>query len=136
MILVDTSVWIEFLRATRSAGHLRLHSAFEEGAELASTDAVVMEVLGGARDEEEWEQLRRLLLGQEFLATKGLADYERAADLYRVCRVAGETVRSFGDCLIAVVAIRNDAEVLSADTDFAVIARHSPLRLAGGLDWA
>ena len=89
-----------------------------------------MEILGGARDQVDLERLRRLLYGLEFLAVEGLADYERAADLYRVCRAGGETPRNFIDCLISAVAIRNDAEVLCQDTDFATIARHTPLRLA------
>jgi predicted nucleic acid-binding protein len=132
VILVDTSAWIEFLRATGGPGHLGLRSALQGGAALASTDVVVMEVLGGARDDADRDRLRRLLYSQEFLAVEGPADYERAADLYRLCRAGGETLRNLIDCLIAAVAIRNDAELLSVDADFAAIARHTPLRLAAG----
>lgn len=130
MILVDTSAWVEFLRGTGSPGHLRLQAALREGANLASTDVVVMEVLGGARDGSELEGLRRLLYSQEFLAAERLSDYELAAEVYRRCRAGGETPRNFIHCLIAVVAIRNDAEVLTEDADFAAIARHTSLRLA------
>jgi predicted nucleic acid-binding protein len=59
MILVDTSAWIEFLRATGSPAHLRVRAALESGLELASTDAVLMELLAGARDEGDRERLRR-----------------------------------------------------------------------------
>ena len=48
-----------------------------------------------------------------------------------MCRSAGVTPRSLADCLVAAVAINNDLEVLSADRDFAAIAEHVPLRLAG-----
>jgi predicted nucleic acid-binding protein len=130
VILADTSAWVEFLRGTGSAAQRRLGAALREGSDLACTDVVVMEVLGGARDAPHGNRLRRLLYGQEFLAVEGPSDYESAAGLYRSCRAGGETPRGFTDCLIAAVAIRNDAEVLSADTDFAVIARHTPLRLA------
>lgn len=130
MILVDTSAWVEFLRATGSRAHLCLRAALEQDAELAGTDPILMELLAGARDEEDRDRLRRLLLGLEFLAVDGPADYEAAADLYRACRRAGETPRKLTDCLIAAVAIRNGAELLCEDADFPVIARHAPLRLA------
>jgi predicted nucleic acid-binding protein len=89
-----------------------------------------MEVLAGARNEADRGRLRRLLYGSDFFAVEGPADYERAANLYRRCRAGGETPRKLSDCLIAAVAIRNGVEVLSLDADFAVIARHSALRLA------
>ncbi|HXR32046.1 MAG TPA: PIN domain nuclease [Solirubrobacterales bacterium] len=129
-MLVDSSAWVEFLRATGSPVHLRVRTALEEGAELASNDVIVMEILAGARDEADRDRLRRLLYGQQFLAVEGPADYERAAELYRLCRSRGETPRKLTDCLIAAVAIRNDVELLCEDADFLAIARHAPLRLA------
>lgn len=130
MILVDSSAWVEFLRATGSSSHLRLRSALQEGAGLAWTDVIAMEILAGARDDSDRDRLRRLLYGLEFLTVEGPADYESAAELYRLCRSRGETPRKLSDCLIAAVAIRNDAELLCEDADFDVIARHAPLRLA------
>jgi predicted nucleic acid-binding protein len=131
MILVDTSAWIEFLRATESAVHRRLRQALEDGVELLCTDVVVMELLAGARDDEDRDRLRRLAYGLEFVAVDGPSDYERAAELYRLCRRGGETPRKLSDCLIAAVAIRAGAELLAADADFEVIGRHTALRLAG-----
>lgn len=130
MILVDSSAWVEFLRATGSHAHLRLRSALQEGLELACTDVIVMEILAGARDAADRDRLRRLLYGQKFFAVDGPVDYESAAELYRLCRSGGETPRKLTDCLIAAVAIRNDAELLCEDADFLAIARHAPLRLA------
>jgi predicted nucleic acid-binding protein len=130
MILVDSSAWVEFLRATGSTAHLRLRAALQGKTELACTDVVVMEILAGARDDDERDRLRRLLFGLDFLGVNGPADYESAADLYRLCRSQGETPRKLSDCLIAAVAIRNDAELLCMDADFLAIARHAPLRLA------
>jgi predicted nucleic acid-binding protein len=132
VILVDSSAWVEFLRATGSSAHLRVRSALERKVELASTDVVVMEILAGARDDGDRDRLRRLLYGQRFLAVEGPADYEQAAELYRLCRRGGETPRKLTDCLIAAVAIRNDAELLCEDADFTAIARHAPLRIAAG----
>ena len=130
MILVDSSAWVEFLRATGSPAHLRLRSALQDGTDLACTDVIVMEILAGARDDVDRDRLRRLLYGLEFLPVEGPADYENAAGLYRLCRRGGETPRKLSDCLIAAVAIRSEAELLCEDADFLAIARHAPLQLA------
>ncbi|HEX2097072.1 MAG TPA: PIN domain nuclease [Solirubrobacterales bacterium] len=130
MILVDSSAWIEFLRETGSATHRQVRSAID-GDRAAWSDPVAMELLAGARDTVEREDLRRLLYGRHFLGVKGPADFESAAELFRICRRGGETPRRMVDCLIAVVAIRNDVELLCCEADFSVIARHAPLRLAG-----
>jgi len=131
VILVDSSVWIEFLRATGSSQDAALDALIQARAELATTDVVVMEVLAGARSDDERDELRRLLYGRcAFLPLQGPHDFEMAAELYRRCRAGGESVRKLTDCLIAVVAIRAEAEVLHRDGDFDTIARHAPLRLA------
>ncbi len=130
MILLDSSAWVEFLRATGSPVHLSVHSLLEGGAELATTEIVTMEILAGARDDRHRDRLRRMLYGHRFLAVEGLADYESAAEVFRACRRGGRTPRKLTDCLIAAVAIRNDAEVLCDDADFLAIASCAPLRLA------
>jgi predicted nucleic acid-binding protein len=130
VILVDSSAWVEFLRATGSPTHLALLEGLQNPEDLAWTDVVAMEVLAGARNEAHRDRLRRLLYGLCFLGIDGPADYESAAELYRLCRRGGETPRKLADCLIAVVAMRNDAELLCVDADFHVIARHAPLRLS------
>ena len=131
MILADTSAWVEYLRATGSVVHRRLRELIEGDAALATTEVVHLELLAGAADAEHVTQLRRLLGRFELLPLEGLADFEAAADLYRRCRVGGETVRKLEDCLIAAVALRHDATLLHRDHDFEVIARHTPLRVLG-----
>jgi predicted nucleic acid-binding protein len=101
----------------------------DEGQRLAWTDMVALEVLAGARNDEDRDELRRLIYSQSFLPVEGPADYENAAELYRGCRRRGATPRGLVDCLIAVVAIRNSVELLCRDADFEVIAGHAPLRL-------
>jgi hypothetical protein len=127
--LVDTSAWVEYLRATGSDVHREVQRAIERERPMHTTDVVVMEVLAGARDERHAVQLRRLLFSCEFVAIDGLADFEHAAALYRGCRRRGETVRSLNDCLIAAVAIRVGLDVLHKDRDFDVIAHDGELEL-------
>jgi predicted nucleic acid-binding protein len=129
MILVDSSAWIEFLRATGSPAHRRLTELTRQGARLGTTDIVLMEILAGARDSAHRDSLRRLLATCEFEPVQGPVDYETAAELYRACRGAGETVRTLTDCLIASVAIRTGYALLHADADFEAIARHAPLQV-------
>ena len=134
MTLVDTSAWVEYLRATGSTTHRAVRGILERDAPAHTTDVVVMEVLAGARDDEHLERLRRLLARCEHVPVEGLDDFEVAAELYRVCLSRGETVRALTDCLIAVVALRASLPVLHADRDFDVLARHTGLRVesAGG----
>jgi predicted nucleic acid-binding protein len=107
-----------------------VRAALEQDGEVATTDVVVTEVLAGAGDDRDRDELRPLLYASTLIAVQGPADYERAAKLYRMCRANGETPCTLTDCLIAAVAIRNDVESLHADADFLVISRHAPLRLA------
>jgi predicted nucleic acid-binding protein len=125
MIVVDTSVWIEFLRDTGSPVCVALDRLLD--TDLAICDAISMEILAGARDEHHLTQLRGLL-GRATMLPTTPADYDQAAALYRMCRRRGETVRKLIDCLIAAVAIRADAEVLHADADFTTLARRTALR--------
>jgi hypothetical protein len=129
LTLVDTSAWVEFLRATGSTAHEQVRRAVELDRPIHTTDVVVMEVLAGGRDDEHVARLRRLLGRCEFVPVAGLADFERGAAIYRQCRRAGDTVRALNDCLIAAVAIRAGIDVLHANRDFDVIARHCPLEL-------
>jgi hypothetical protein len=129
MILVDTSAWVEFLRDTGSPACRAVDELLAK--ELAICDVVMMEVLAGARDERHLGDLRRLL-ARAVVVPMVPADYEDAAGLYRTCRRGGGTVRRMIDCLIAAVTIRAGPQLLHADADFTVLARHTSLRIAPG----
>jgi predicted nucleic acid-binding protein len=129
LIVVDTSAWVELLRATASRVDRTLTRLLEEERDLAVTEAVVLEVLAGAATPRRGEELRSMLLRFPVLELGGLAGFEQAAELFRVCRRAGEPLRSLVDCLIAAPTIAADATLLAADRDFEKLARHTPLRL-------
>ena len=129
MIVVDTSAWIELLRKTESAVHRTLMQLVLEGRSLYLTEVVAMELLAGARDAAGQDRLRSGPLALPVLTLAGVADFEAAAELYRRCRRAGETVRKLTDCLVAVPTIAAEAELLHADADFEILARHTPLRV-------
>ena len=129
MILVDSSAWIEFQRATGSPADRRVTQALRDDEALATTGVVTLEILAGARDEQQDRQLRRLLARCQFLSLEEPSDHEAAAALYRACRRSGTTIRRLPDCLIATVAIRSRVDFLHCDSDFDAIARHAPLSI-------
>jgi predicted nucleic acid-binding protein len=131
MILVDTSAWVEFDRASGSATDRAVTRLIEQGGrDLAVSEPVLIEVLAGATDDRRHGDLRRLLTSFVWIPADPVADFEGAAKLYRSCRRAGITPRGLIDCMIAAIAIRSGAELLSADRDFADIATVVPLALA------
>ncbi len=126
MILIDTSAWVEFLRDTGSSVCNRVDALLDD--DLATCHPIRMEVLAGARDEQHLADLRGLLARASLIPTEP-TDYEAAAALYRACRRRGETVRKLIDCLIAATAIRTSTPVVHSDSDFEVLARHTPLQI-------
>lgn len=129
MVVVDTSAWVEYLRGTGSPTHLALRARIEAGEPLATPAPVVMELLAGCLTEEAARDVQRLLASFEIIPIEGLADFEDAALIQRICRRAGETVRSMIDCLIAAMALREGRELLAIDRDYEVIARRVGLSL-------
>jgi predicted nucleic acid-binding protein len=129
MILPDTSAWVEELRKTGSLVHLSLRRHLDAGSEIAVTEPIIMELLAGARSKDELRATRKRMLAFPLLRVDNLVTYERAAVIWRLCRAAGEPLRSTMDCLIAAVAIRESASILHADRDFDVMARHAGLRI-------
>jgi predicted nucleic acid-binding protein len=119
VILADTSAWVEYDRATGSPVDKRVAELIENGGELALTEAVLMEVLAGARDDRREVDLRRLLLRFKLLPVDPASDFDGAARIYRRCRAAGVTPRGMIDCIIAAVAWRRDATLLAHDADLA-----------------
>ena len=130
MIVVDTSAWVEFLRATGSPTNLAVRRALHADNPLGVVDVVRLELLAGAGNDAAVVTVSRLLARGVALPTLSPADHEQAAHLYRAARRSGRTVRSLLDCLVAAVALRLDAPVLARDRDFEALAAVSPLRLA------
>jgi len=128
VILVDTSAWVELLRASGHPAHVTLKYHLERRSPIATTEPVIMELLAGTRSGRDHRRLRTRLIALPRLTVRGLADFEEAAELYRTCRSKGATIRRLMDCLIAAVAIRDGATLLHNDGDFDVLTRHTPLR--------
>ena len=125
MVLVDTSVWIEFFRR-RNALDIEKLVDFEE---VVTCLPVIQEVLQGFRDEEAFRSARDALFALPTVESPVSAPlYEEAIDLYRTARRRGLTIRSSVDCLVAACAIRNDLTVMHRDRDYPSLAEVSHLK--------
>jgi predicted nucleic acid-binding protein len=129
VIVVDTSVWIDVLNERNSPQAERCVELIEGGEPIALTDIVVTEILQGLRSDREARLVESHLRAFPVLRLDGLNDFVLAADLYRMARRAGVTIRKTLDCLIAAPCIRTGAPLLHADPDFDRLAKCTPLRL-------
>jgi predicted nucleic acid-binding protein len=129
VILADTSAWVEYDRGTDSPVERRMTELISEDGPLAYTDPVVMEVLAGARTDARERDLRRLLLRFHLLRFDATVDFSAATRVYRTCRRAGITPRGLLDCMIAAVAWRHHATLLSHDADLHRVAEAMDITL-------
>jgi len=124
MILVDTSVLINFFRGVKNNKVEKLRSAIINRIPYGICSLVYMELLQGARTEKEYELLKEYLSTQTFYELKnGRNSYEAAAMNYMQCRTNGITVRSTIDLIIAQISIENGLLLLHDDSDFSLIAK-------------
>ena len=129
MILVDTSVWIEFFNGIDSTAVRLLGHLIETAEEVSISDYILAEVLQGFKRDEDFELARKHLLRFPVYSLKGMDSYIRAAQIYRRCRREGVTIRKTADCIIAQTAIENKLALLHHDADFDRIASVVPLRV-------
>ncbi len=117
MILVDSSVWIEFFRESRSP-EARLLSGLLTAERLAVGDLICAEVLRGFGDERDFLSARFVLDGFEQVDIAGREVAREAAVNYRILRAKGITIRKTIDLLIATRCIRDGYRLLHRDRDF------------------
>lgn len=127
MYLVDTSVWLDFLRGAGTPRVAALKELLDDEDIVGVAPIIVQEVLQGADSDARFEKWRRYFSGLCcYLSADPVASHIAAARLYRACRSAGKTPRSSNDCLIARIAIEHKLVLLHDDRDFAAIAAASP----------
>lgn len=136
MLLVDTSVWIDYIRGNGTPTVTALDRTLAQQAQVALTEWIYLELLQGARSKGAFSRLRRYFSAYPVLRPRrGLDSFAAAADLYRRCREQGVTPRSAGDCLIALIAVEHGVPLLHGDRDFDHIAGVEPglvlVKLAG-----
>jgi predicted nucleic acid-binding protein len=120
-ILVDTSVWVDFLNGYPSPERNTLAALIKSDEEICTCGVVVAEVFQGLKQEQGRAELGELFRELTYLDTLGIDLYFQSADLYRSLRKKGKTVRSTIDCLIAVLAEEHGCLVLARDRDLEII---------------
>ena len=126
MILVDSSVWIDFFSSSPGRAGRELRRMIEESEPIALTGVVVAEVLQGlTRDAGAIEEF----LGQfDVLEPRGFETYRAAAAIYRAARGKGVSLTTI-DTLIAATALEHHASLFTLDRDFTRIALIAGLTL-------
>jgi predicted nucleic acid-binding protein len=129
MILVDTSVWIAILRQ-------ELAVEKDDYEEFYTCGPIVQEILQRFKDDPLTSQYTRFFMDVPRLSDPLRSElFVNAASIYRQGRRRGLTIRSAADCLIAAIALENDATVWHRDRDFDNIAKFTNLKVRRSL-WA
>ena len=127
MILVDSSVWIDYLRGVETKQTDRLHGLL--GLEpVAVGDLILTEVLQGTTTEKEFKELLKLLNSLEVVSLGGYGVAVQAARNFRALREKGVTIRKTIDCIIATRCIMDGLTLLHSDKDFDPFVAHLGLR--------
>ena len=126
MIVVDSSVWIDFLNG-RSAPHVRHLRAVLGTDEIIVGDLMLCEVLQGLENERAAREVEAVLRRFEIVPMAGDAIVVAAARNFRSLRRRGITVRKTIDLLIGTWCIENRTPLLHNDSDFHPMARHLEL---------
>jgi predicted nucleic acid-binding protein len=128
LILVDSSVWIDYFKGTATPQAARLDGLLGNEP-LVIGDLILTEVLQGFPDDRDFHQARRMLTALTVVELGGQDIAIQAARNFRTLRRKGVTVRKTIDTVIATRCIESGYELLHNDRDFDPFARHLGLRV-------
>jgi predicted nucleic acid-binding protein len=123
VILVDSSVWIDYFNGTPSSAAHKLDALL--GVEpLAVGDLALAEVLQGFRIDADYKAAKQLMTSLSVFDMLGYKNAIKCAENYRALRRAGVTVRRTVDVIIATFCIEQELPLLFTDRDFTPFVRH------------
>lgn len=128
-VLVDTSVWIAFLKNQESRETALLADLMTEENTVCTSPLIFQEVLNSIPDDKDYERIKKNLEAFDLLYAEPFTAAIEAANIYRVLRKNGVPMRKSNACLIAYYALFNNAYILQQDRDFEHIAKYFPLKL-------
>lgn len=117
MVIVDTTVWVDYLRGTDNPHTAWLARELSE-TRIGLTDLILCEVLQGVQEAAMFSRVRREMLTFEIFNTGGETMAIASAQNYRRLREQGHTVRKTIDCLIATFCLTQGHSLLHRDRDF------------------
>ncbi|HLF35997.1 MAG TPA: PIN domain-containing protein [Cyclobacteriaceae bacterium] len=129
-MMVDTSIWIDYLYYNRHPELCDyLDRYLKSDNSISCTPVIFQEVLQGVRKDSDFLRLREdFLTYRYFQFNNQLRAAEDAAAIFRKCRKNGLTIRKANDCMIALICLHYDLELLHADHDFDMISKLYPLK--------
>ncbi|MFM7370100.1 MAG: PIN domain nuclease [Sphaerospermopsis kisseleviana] len=123
MIIVDSSVWIDYFNGVETPETNKLDTLL--GVEqTAIGDLILTEVLQGFRADEGYQTAKELLTSLQIFEMLGLNIAMKSVDNYRFLRKRGITIRKTADVIIATFCIENQNQLLFSDKDFIPFVNH------------
>lgn len=132
IILVDTTVWIDFFAARQLPHVAVLEDLIEQREGICTCGIILTEVLQGIRKDTEFRKTRDVFNTSIWLPMPYTV-FLRSAEIYRKLRKKGITIRKPLDCMIASTAIENDVQLLHNHKDFQPIGKHCGLKVLSSI---
>jgi predicted nucleic acid-binding protein len=132
MLMVDTTVWIDFFGGKETPEVTTLEDFIKEGSDICICGIILTEVLQGIRNDKEYRKILSRFDPLIFLPMNR-STYVKSAEIYRDLRRKGVTIRKSVDCMIAAAAIEQNIPLLHNDRDFDLIEKHCGLKVPGDI---
>lgn len=131
MILVDTCVWIDFLRKKQTPQTQLLETLIKtQAAEIVTNHIIYFELLRGIERDLERKRIQKYLNEFEFY-DHSIHDFDNLVTLYLKCRSRGFTLPRLGDWLILKSVLDHNLGLLTSDQDFYKLNKIQPFALVG-----
>ncbi len=126
--IIDTSVWIEFFRGKNTRQVLLTENLISNN-NVVLIPVIIQEILQGVVTEKDYEKVKELITGFDIINGHSVEAAIGAADIYRLIRKKGATMRKSNDCLIAWYGLKYKCSLLHNDKDFDIIAKFFSLKI-------
>lgn len=126
--IVDTSIWIEFLRSEKNEITILVNQLIDSN-EIILLPVILQETLQGIKNDSLYQLTKEALLSYYFIENDPIYSAVISAELYRFLRQKGVTIRKPNDCLIAAICIDNKIPLFHNDKDFDNIAKYTSLKI-------
>ncbi len=128
-VLVDTSVWIDFFKGSVSRQTSILNEYLEKESPVFICPLIIQEILQGIRSDDDYRKVKSNILNLDILLIDPVESSVGTADLYRMLRKEGVTIKKSNDCMIAYYSIYFGIYLLHNDKDFNLIAEKTSLKI-------
>ncbi len=126
--VVDTSVWVSYLRQIENQQTLLINTFIDKN-EIITVPIILQEVLQGIKEDTIYNSIKESFLSFKVVEYSNVEAAINAALLYKFLRKKGATIRKPNDCLIAWICIDNNFQLIHNDKDFDNIAKYTSLKI-------